>query len=476
MRSVKLALSAALVLGATSAFATNGDSLIGLGAKSRGMGGVGIATKFGAESGLANPALISGDEISFGGTYFAPSVDFKDEVCAMAPDGKCHKMGNPSMQSSDADKSVIPEVAISMEVNENFTWGIGMYGVAGMGVDYRTDELDLATLNKSNASAQNPFGWTPSTDEKDYFGTKNGTNNMLTNLQLMRFAVPFSYKTAGFSIGFAPILQYGSLSMSYNAGQHYQDAQGNNHNTMTGRGVSQDLGFGYQIGLGYEVSGFTVGLSYTSSIDMSYDHQISEATKQFGLNQGKGLDDNLEQPSEIGIGLSYTFSGNTVAFDYKKIGWGSAKGYKDFQWEDQNVIALGYQYETDKWALRLGYNYASNPIEEQKGANFMAGEYDGAVINYFNMAGFPATVESHYTIGGTYNFTEKIGLDLAFVYAPETSNTYDTSAMTQAQTYAAALKGGFSQQEAGQMASAIKSEASVDHSQMGITVAMTIKF
>ncbi len=38
-------------------YATNGDNLIGLGAKSRAMGGVGIATYFGAENTLSNPAL-----------------------------------------------------------------------------------------------------------------------------------------------------------------------------------------------------------------------------------------------------------------------------------------------------------------------------------------------------------------------------------------------------------------------------------
>ena len=78
-RTIKLAVAAAMALGATSAFATNGDNLIGLSAKSRGMGGVGIATSFGAESALSNPALIStvkDNEVSFGGTIFMPNVKF----------------------------------------------------------------------------------------------------------------------------------------------------------------------------------------------------------------------------------------------------------------------------------------------------------------------------------------------------------------------------------------------------------------
>ncbi len=40
-------------------YATNGDQMIATGTRSIGMGGVGIAMGFGAESGLINPALIS---------------------------------------------------------------------------------------------------------------------------------------------------------------------------------------------------------------------------------------------------------------------------------------------------------------------------------------------------------------------------------------------------------------------------------
>jgi len=57
--------------------ATNGDTLIGLGAISRSMGGTGIAHFSGAESALKNPAILAkqkGFEVMFGGTYFAPDV------------------------------------------------------------------------------------------------------------------------------------------------------------------------------------------------------------------------------------------------------------------------------------------------------------------------------------------------------------------------------------------------------------------
>ena len=455
-RTIKLAVVAAMAMGATSAFATNGDNLIGLGAKSRGMAGVGIGMSHGAESGLSNPALIKGNEVSFGGTVFMPDVKFNNEMTFPTPAGMA-TVGTEEA-SSDSDLSVIPEVAVSMEVNEHFAWGVGMYGVAGMGVDYRDDAVQT-----------DPNG--------NFMGTKSGTNQMLTNLQLMRFALPLVYKNKGFSLAVSPILQYGSLSIAYNAGQAFADAQGNMHNTMTGRGLSQDLGFGYNVGLAYEYKNFTIGAVYTSAIDMEYKDQISKATQQFGLNRGQGLGDNLEQPAEYGIGMSYTIkNAHTIAVDYKNVAWSSAKGYEDFKWEDQDIVMVGYQYQAKKWALRLGYNYASNPIKEQTAANFMAGDYDGAVINYFNAAGFPATVESHYAIGGSYQFSDKIGVDFAYTYAPEVEENYDTSALSQAQVYAGAMKSGASREQAAGAAGFTSSEATVKHSQQAVTLAMTIKF
>ena len=397
-RSIKLAVSAALALGATSAFATNGDHLIGLGAKARGMGGIGIGMSHGAESALVNPALISsvkGTEISFGGTLFMPKV---------AAD-----MGAGS-SDSDADMSMIPEVSIASKINDNFFIGIGMWGTAGMGVDYRD-----ATGNTSNM-------------------------NMITNLQLMQFGVPMTYAISGFSVGIAPILQYGALDIHYktNLGHAQMDQTGAVVGAVgsegVGNGVAQDLAFGFNIGAAYTISSFTVGVSYKSPIEMEYKGQLSSATAPFvqGGVFSAAMDDKLEQPSEIGLGASYEFEGNTIALDYKKIAWSSAKGYEDFGWDDQNVIAVGYQYATKGYAIRLGYNQADNPIGDAGAMSLAeagaaagglptADYFAGNALNTFNLLGFPATAESHFTVGGTYSISETTSLDLAYVYAPETS-------------------------------------------------------
>ncbi|DAB30989.1 MAG TPA: aromatic hydrocarbon degradation protein [Sulfurimonas sp. UBA12504] len=399
-KTIKLAVVAALALGTTSAFATNGSNLIGLGAEARGMGGVGIGMAHGAESGLANGALITSvesTEISFGGTIFMPKVSNENTLW----DGV-----NPPFTSSEdsaANMSVIPEVSIASKVTDNFYMGVGMWGTAGMGVDYR----DANSIMSGGAQMQ-----------------------MVTNLQLMQFGVPLAYKTSGLSLSITPVLQYGSLDINY---EHPGQPNGLggyiiNPGTNYGTGVAQDLKFGYNLGASYEISGVTIGAVYKSQIDMEYEGVMSKTVNAFSTT-GTYANDVLSTPAEMGIGASYTFSGNTIAIDYKRIKWSDAKGYQDFEWEDQNVLALGYQYATSDWAARVGYNYSKSPISEQTVVNpgtdvpNSAGLQPGTV-NTFNLLGFPGIVESHITVGGTYNVSKQTSVDLAYAYAPEVTNTY----------------------------------------------------
>ncbi|MDP3587015.1 MAG: outer membrane protein transport protein [Sulfuricurvum sp.] len=411
-RTIKLAVAAAVALTSTAAFATNGDHLIGMGAKARGMGGIGIGMSHGAETALSNPALITtvtGSEISFGGTVFMPNV-------------KNSMNGGTSYTDSGADLSVIPEVAVAQKASDNLWWGIGMYGVAGMGTDYAGHDENM---------------------------------NFSTNLQLMQFAIPLAYKTGGFSVGVAPVLQYGSLDINYNGTLDATNmSPGYYPAVSSGKGVAQDFGVGYNVGAAYTEQGLTVGASYKSAIDMVYSGQITGALASFhGLGVLNSLNsDHLEQPAEIGVGASYEISGNTFAVDFKQIQWGSAKGYKDFGWEDQNVIILGYQYAQDSWALRVGYNHAKNPVKEQNGMT-----PDGAALNLFNLTGFPAIVEDHYTVGGGYSFNKTTSVDLAYVYVPEVTETYSTAAFA-----------GFGPMN--------PTSVSTKHSQQAATAQLTFKF
>jgi len=91
----------------------------------------------------------------------------------------------------------------------------------------------------------------------------------------------------------------------------------------------------------------------------------------------------------------------------------SAKGYKAFGWKDQDVIAVGYQYDAGVWSARVGYNHATSPLKV--GSN--------PAINMFNLLGFPATSKNHFTAGGTYNFSKNFSTDFTLVYSPKATTS-----------------------------------------------------
>ena len=360
---VLVALSASLLL------ATNGDNLIGLGAKSRAMGGVGIATYFGAENVLANPAMIAkskGDQVDFGATLFMPDVQANGT-------------------KSDADISIMPEVFSSAKIDDDWAFGIGMFGAAGMGTDYRGE----ASLMDAR-----------------------------TNLMLMKFAPTVSYHYDGFAFGIAPVVQYGSLDIAYNM-------HGMGRYNQVGSGSSDDFGIGFALGASYDINNnLTLGLVYKSQIDMTYNHTLSTASEPFvamGIFPST-FSDNLAQPAELGFGISYDYNNFNFSFDYKKIKWGSAKGYKDFGWKDQDVFALGAKYEKNGTWYGVGYNHAKNPITKYDGTTAV-----GAALNLFNYLMFPATSEDHFTVGAGTEITKNISLDFDVVYSPSNTVTVDTT-------------------------------------------------
>ena len=382
-KTVKKIIALSLIT-STVIYATNGDTLISVGVKARGMGGAGIALSQGAESTLTNPALITNvqnSEISFGGTVFMPNIETQ-------LNSNPHMLPPQSKLTSDADINMIPEVSLAHKLSDNFYMGIGMWGTAGMGVDYSQKQSIKTTLAKGNFS----------------------NFDMVTNLQLMQFAVPMAYKIEGFSVAIAPIMQYGNLDINYVMPNQKRELQ------SYGAGLAQDFSFGYSIGATYTfLNGLNLGAVYKSKIDMNYKNQLTTATQPFGIVLPHG--DHLEQPAEIGFGMAYTFKQHTFALDYKQIQWSSAKGYKDFAWDDSDVYAFGYAYTQENWIFRMGYNYAHSAIKETQ----------NPAMNMFNLLGFPATSQRHYTVGGTLLFTEQFSLDLAYVHSPSSKKTYDVS-------------------------------------------------
>jgi long-chain fatty acid transport protein len=203
--------------------------MTGVSAVSSALGGTGTAAYFGAANVIINPAMIGKSEgtiVGFGGTLFKPSV---------SNDGLMGDGVNKA--NSSADTFVIPSVSITSRINESLTFGIGMYGTSGMGVNYK------------NATGNSPT---------------STLLNAQSTLQIMRFVPTIAYNSSNFGIGFSPIIQYGALDINYNNGLAAT-------NPSVGSGMSSDLGYGFTLGGYYDVTKqLTLGAAYTSSIDMKY--------------------------------------------------------------------------------------------------------------------------------------------------------------------------------------------------------------
>jgi long-chain fatty acid transport protein len=378
---MKLLLLMATVFATQQAMATNGDNMIGFGAISRAMGGTGIANTMGAESVLKNPALLAPTnnfEFIFAGTYFAPNLKAQDN---MAGAGFTEK-------KSSANKFLIPAIAFSSKITENLSFGLGAFGTSGLGADYRD---------------------TTATD---------GLYRMSTSLSTMKFTPALAYNMDNLRLGIGASIMYGSLGMSY-------DRTGSGAGTTTniaseGAGSSDDLGTGFDLGIAYKINNFSIGANYQSAILMEYKHQLIDAATDFGAGTII-TSDKLEQPAEYGLGVAYNYQALTATADYKIINWAKAEGYNRFGWEDQKVIALGLSYDLSPFTIRAGYNHAKSPLGDTAIKNAVAGARQS--INAFNMIGFPAVVEDHYTIGCGYAVTKTFNMDLAFVLVPEVTTT-----------------------------------------------------
>ena len=168
-----------------------------------------------------------------------------------------------------------------------------------------------------------------------------------------------------------------------------------------------------------------------------------------GIDLSKGmyaeydLEVGMKLPQSIGFGLSYVPSSTVrLGLDFEWINWSSAfdkmtikltngtnsninkmMGSTDINidfplnWKDAILLKVGGEFDVAKQVtLRLGYAYGSNPIPES---------------TVFPV--FPAIVENHLTFGGSYKFSDKFSLSLAFETALNKSLTATNPSLVQSE-------------------------------------------
>ncbi|HMM47453.1 MAG TPA: outer membrane protein transport protein [Thiobacillaceae bacterium] len=353
---VAAAVSAAIGPFALTAHATNGDQMTAMSAAQAGMGGATVAQAQDALTVLVNPAGMA----DLGMKEMRMDLGF----------GLLNPPREVNRQESDSNWYLMPGGAAAFKVNDRLFLGMGLGGIAGMGVNV-----------------------------PDIFPAIAGGQAIVTTKQVFRFSPAAAFKVNdALTLGASLNVVNQSLAMSL-------PGAGGNYVSLPQNG---QFGFGATLGATYKINPkLQAGLTYTTKTDVS--------TMEYNTPTGKTSFD-MDMPSSIALGLSFKpMPGLQVEFDVKRYAFEDVMeripvtnpppGFPpalNFGWEDQTVYAIGVKKDMGRMAVSLGYNYGKSPIGTED-------------VN-MNL-GSTAIVESHLSVGITRKFTDKVSGSFAYTHA-----------------------------------------------------------
>jgi long-chain fatty acid transport protein len=341
--------------------------MIGFGPVQDSMGGVGVGATLDASSILSNPAGIAdlGQRLDVGFSYFKPTVSY-DATASMPGFGLVANDG--ATIDSDRGGSPIPAIAYVRPITDALSVGVGVFGVAGMGVDYQSNLYSSPTL---------------------------------TSYLQGRVTPGVAYKLMeGLSVGLTANIMM--AQMKYDVASAFGQAE---HDTASSIGIGATVGVKYS-----PVKIVTLGAAYeTKSSFQDFSFDVPGGTDKLAF----------DQPQSFTVGASVTpIETLILAADVQWINWSDTMGENlpeytnvttsmpfNMNWSDQTVIKLGAQLTPMKGLdLRAGYNYGKMPLDKDRA--------------FENMA-FPAVAEHHITAGVGYQFSDKLAFNIAGMYALE---------------------------------------------------------
>lgn len=385
----QLLVAAITTLVSSSVLATNGYAPHGVGQKSQGMGGVGVAYPQDSLAGGVNPAgmVHVGNRIDLGANLFSPQRE-----STFIPTGVTY-------DANDKDLFLIPEFGYNHMLNNNTSIGVSVFGTGGMNTDYNI----------------NPYG---------PFGMPAGTVGV--NLMQLFIVPTLAYKiNDNHSIGIGLNLAAQAFAAKGIAGFGGFGVGSSDPANVSDNGHDTSYGAGLRLGWQGKVSDrVTLGATYQTRTYMS------ELDDYAGLFAEQG-DFDIPENFAIGIAVAATPKLN-IAFDVMRINYskvnaignpnnffiGAAQLGADngagFGWEDQTVYKLGFDYAySSDLTLRAGINHAKTPITASQ--------------TTFNVLA-PGVVETHLTLGATWNMQNGNELTFSYMHAFENSVNGDGNA------------------------------------------------
>ncbi|CAO1654565.1 OmpP1/FadL family transporter [Parasphingorhabdus sp. NYA22] len=373
-----LLAGAALCMPGT-AQATDGYFVNGVGANSKGAGGVAIAMPQDAFGIATNPASA---------TAIEHRLDVGFEI--FIPDRGSEIIGNQAgldgvYSGNDANPFILPEFAYVRPISDTVSIGIAVNGNGGMNTDYKT----------------NPFA---------SFGA---TGSAGVNLRQISIAPTIAVEFAeGQSLGVSP--HFVVQSFEANGIQPFA-ANSQDGANFTNRGEDWAFGAGFRVGyLGSFGDDFRVGAFYQSKVwTTEFDRYAGLFAEQGGFNMPAswGVGVSVDATPKLTLGADFKHIeysdvnsvGNPIASLLQGVPFGADNG-PGFGWNDIDVWKFGAVYQaSDKVALRAGYGRSNNPVPQSE-----------TLLNILA----PGVVRDHYTLGATYKASEKFEITGYAMRAP----------------------------------------------------------
>lgn len=387
-RRLGLAIVLALSFTALSS-AQPGVYLPGAGAIHGGMAGVSTATPVDALGALYwNPAAIGRlgrNEASIGGAFVYPELS----VTSSRP----RLLGGGVIQGrtrSDNGFPLVPSIGVVSKLDDEspLTFGFGLLALGGGGVNYPGDP------NNPVLAPTGPLG-------------QFVLGPVFSNMQLLQLTPTVSYQlTDRLVVGAGPTVDITMVSFdqAFFAQPNRQFLGPNSFPSATNS--RPYWGGGFRVGAVYSLTDtFDIGFGYTS--EQWLETWRFNARDNVGNPQSLALKATLPAVFSWGVawrGIDRLTLGVDMRYiDYKNsqmFGTPTADG--GLGWESAFAVAVGGNYQlTDRLAVRAGYQYNTNPLENTRAL--------------FNLQS-PAIIQHTLSVGTTMSLTENLSTSIGYAY------------------------------------------------------------
>ena len=381
-------IAVAAVMSAGAANATNGYFSNAYGTAAKGMAGASVALPQGTQAAMNNPAGMKkiGNLVDGSVSVFSPLRKYSTTGAAAT------NFMNDNEQKSGNNVFYVPSFGANWDMGD-YSLGVTMSANGGMNTDYAGNVFTGGTSGRTGidlAQAFLGFTYARQLDDKNTIG-------ITPTIAAQRF------KATGLQ-GFAAISS---------------DAT-----KLTDNGYDYSYGYGVRVGwLGQINDQLSFGAMGQSKMYMQ------KFDKYAGLFANKG---EFDIPGTVSLGASYKVDNKlTIAADVQRIFYGDVDAISNplqsvapfhtgaggqvnanslgnsqgvgFGWQNMNVGKLGLQYQySDDIELRAGVSHNTQAFSNTE--------------TLFNILA-PAVVNTHLSIGGTYDIAPDLSVSMSYTHA-----------------------------------------------------------